>query len=168
MDETVRNKKVLSKVLSQPEDGLTSLRSISSNNVSKEDVRKMMNEQKSMMDSNIRIQVRARKYSLIAATLLVVFILGLMIGIVVYKDKRIRKLESEMGKAIKELESMIENSFSDINQRLINLERTRLTRQEETRKERKAALDQFRKEIVATIQEEIERSKKENATSQSI
>merc|ERR1712083_1194813 len=88
MDETGRTKRVLSKVLSQPRDGIswTPPPSVStSNNVSREDVRKMLNEQKSIMDSNMKVQIRVRKCSLIVATLIVVFILGLMIGIVVYK-----------------------------------------------------------------------------------
>ena len=162
-----RTKNVLSKVLSQPDDdiGLTPPPSVSSNNVSREDVRKMMNEQKTLMDSNMRIQIRARKFSLISALLLIVFILGLMIGIVVYKDQRIRNLEFQNKQAIKNLTFMNEESFSDIDQRLKKLERKRITREEETRNERNVALNDLREEILVKIQEEIERSRKNESTS---
>ena len=63
--------------------------SISSNNVNHQDVRKMVDEHKCIMYSNMKIQIKARKLSLIVAALLsVVFILGLTIGIIVYKDQR--------------------------------------------------------------------------------
>ena len=158
MDETGRTKRVLSKVLSQPRDGIswTPPPSVStSNNVSREDVRKMVNEQKSIMDSNMKVQIRVRKCSLIAATLIVVFILGLMIGIVVYKDRRIRNLKSENWQAIEKIEK-----------RLNELEKTRITTIEsngESLREKlrnmnttiAAKLNELRREIEIKIQEEI-------------
>jgi len=119
-----------------------------------------MNEQKTLMDSNMRVQIRARKFFLISAVLLIVFILGLMIGIVVYKDQRIRNLELQNKLAINKLASMNEKSFSDIDERLKKLEKKRITREEETRNERNLALNNLREEILVKIQEEIERSKK--------
>ena len=133
MDETGRTKRVLSKVLSQPPEGigLTPPPSVSaSNNVSREDVRKLVNEQKSIMDSNVRMQIRARKCSLIAATVIVVFILGLMIGIVVYKDRRIRKLESQNNQAI----SKIEKKLDELNKtRITTIERDGVSLREKLR-----------------------------------
>ena len=142
MDETGRTKRVLSKVLSQPPEGigLTPPPSVSaSNNVSREDVRKLVNEQKSIMDSNVRMQIRARKCSLIAATLIVVFILGLMIGIVVYKDRRIRKLESQNNQAISKIEKKLK------------LEKTRITTiQRDMNKTIDAKLNMLRRDLNLT------------------
>merc|ERR1719350_155201 len=114
------------------------------------------------MDSNMKVQIRARKCSLIAATLIVVFILGLMIGIVVYKDQRIRKLESENKQAI-----------SKIEKRLGKLERTRITtieRDGDILREKlrnlnttiAAKLNELRREIEIKIKEEIKRDREGN------
>ena len=155
MDETGRTSRVLSKVLSQTQDGfgLTPPPSVSSNNVSREDMRKLVNEQKSMMDSNMRIQVRARKCSLIAAILIVVFLLGLMIGIVVYKDRRIGKIESRLNKLEKT--------------RITTIERERERLREEHRNMNKtidAALNALRKEIEIKIEEEIKGDRERNSS----
>ena len=110
-DETGRKGRILSKVMTLSQDDPTRQMnprpSVSSNHPSREDVRKMVDEHKEVMDSNMRMQIKARKLSLIVATLLVVFILGLMIGIVVYKDRRIRKLEYEGHQAISEVEQRL-------------------------------------------------------------
>ena len=82
---------VLSQVWSQENQ---SLDLPMDNKVSREDVKEMIEAQKSIMESNEKVRIKARKLYLIILTLVVVFLLGLMIGIVVYKDGRIRKLDS--------------------------------------------------------------------------
>ena len=121
MDETKRRQHVLSAVESQDIVGLTPPPSSPGNNV--HEVRKMVNAQRDFMDSNVRVQNKVRKVSLIAAILLVVFILGLMIGIVVYKNQRINELESKKDQRINDVESENNQSISDIQTRLRKLEK---------------------------------------------
>merc|ERR1712192_153306 len=122
-DASASKNRILSKVMTMSQDDLASQMtprpSVSSNNISREDVRKMVDEQKEVMDSNMRMQIKARKLSLIVATLLVVFILGLMIGIVVYKDRRIRKIESKALLAISKVEQRLSKIERRINLRII-------------------------------------------------
>ena len=70
----------MSTVISEDRlDGLTDPPALSaSNSASHEDVRKIIDTQKDIMDSNMRVQIKARKVSLVAAIFIVVFILGLM------------------------------------------------------------------------------------------
>ena len=92
------------------------------NKVSREDVKEMIEAQKSIMESNEQVRVKARKLYLIILTLVVVFLLGLMIGIVVYKDGRIRKLNSKNDLSILKLN----NSLQDTLERVQKLERKQL------------------------------------------
>merc|ERR550517_1901446 len=121
--DSKRKGRILSKVMTLSQDDptrqMTPCPSVSSNHPSREDVRKMVDEQKEVMDSNMRMQIKARKLSLIVATLLVVFILGLMIGIVVYKDRRIRKLEYEVDQRLSEVEQRLNKIERKLNKKTI-------------------------------------------------
>ena len=110
---------VLSQVWSQENQ---SLDLPTDNKVSREDVKEMIEAQKSIMESNEQVRVKARKLYLIILTLVVVFLLGLMIGIVVYKDGRIRKLDSKNHHSILKLNT----SLLDTLERLQKLERKKL------------------------------------------
>ena len=96
------------------------------------------------MDSNMRIQVRARKCSLIAAILIVVFILGLMIGIFVYKDRRIGKIESRLNKLERTRITTIEREGERLREEHRNMNKTI-----------EAALNKLRREIETKIEEKI-------------
>ena len=90
----------------------------------------MVDEHKCIMDSNMKMQTKARKLSLIVPALfLVVFVLGLKIEIVVYRARRFRNLESQTQshQSIRKLEYKNDQSFSEIERRLKKLERTKIT-----------------------------------------
>ena len=172
-DETRRKQRNLSKVLTLSQDDIRltpPCPSMSSNNVSREDVRQMVNEQKNMMDSNMKVQIKARKCFIIAAAILLVFILGLMIGIVVYKDRRIRGLESKNRQAIKELASITNKSISEIKGRLNQLEGT-IENRESLRKELRdmnetinVTMNELRRDLVIQIKEDLQLDKEETTT----
>ena len=111
---------VLSQVWSQENQ---SLDLPTDNKVSREDVKEMIEAQKSIMESNEKVRVKARKLYLIILTLVVVFLLGLMVGIVVYKDGRIRRLDSRNNEQILKLNA----TLNDTLRRLKKLERKRIT-----------------------------------------
>ena len=110
---------VLSQVWSQENQ---SLDLPTDNKVNREDVMEMIEAQKSIMESNEKVRIKARKLYLIILTLVVVFLLGLMVGIVVYKDGRIRKLNSKNDLSILKLN----NSLQDTLERVQKLERKKL------------------------------------------
>merc|ERR1712192_51468 len=157
-DASASKNRILSKVMTMSQDDLASQMtprpSVSSNNISREDVRKMVDEQKEVMDSNMRMQIKARKLSLFVATLLVVFILGLMIGIVVYKDRRIRKLESQGLLAISEVEQRLNKIERGLKLRMIERNKESLSEELQMNKTIDEALNELRREIV--IEHEIQ------------
>ena len=163
MGDTKRKGRILSKVMTLSQDDptrqMTPCPSVSSNHPSREDVRKMVDEHKEVMDSNMRMQIKARKLSLIVATLLVVFILGLMIGIVVYKDRRIRKLEYEVDQRLSKIERKLSLKTIERNEESLRKE----LRMNKTIDE---ALNELRREIVKKVQEEIQRNKENETTIQ--
>ena len=128
MDQSDRKGRRMSTVISEDRlDGLTDPPALStaSNNASHEDVRKIIDTQKDIMDSNMRVQIKARKVSLVAAIFIVVFILGLMIGIVVYKDRRMKRIESRNERSISKMREdldMNNKTINDLRKALKNLE----------------------------------------------
>ena len=135
MDQSERKGRRMSTVISEDRlDGLTDPPALSaaSNSASHEDVRKIIDTQKDIMDSNMRVQIKARKVSLVAAIFIVVFILGLMIGIVVYKDRRMKRIESRNELSISKMRedlNMNNKTINDLRTALSNLEQKQLNKE---------------------------------------
>ena len=163
MDQSERKGRRMSTVISEDRlDGLTDPPALSaaSNNASHEDVRKIIDTQKDIMDSNMRVQIKARKVSLVAAIFIVVFILGLMIGIVVYKDRRMKRIESRNERSIskmrEDLDNMNNETINDLRTALTNLEQKQLNKENNMN----AVINKFNATLT-DLQKQVETNKKE-------